>query len=396
MRTNNSITGYVGFIVVIFIILTSCGKDPVIVIQELRGVAQKGPYNVGANVSIYELNGSLIQTGNNYSTQIQDNAGSFSIKGMEFVSQYVEIKVDGFYFNEVTGEKSSAPLSLFTLSDIKAKNIINTNVITSLEKERVKYLMTTGKTFLDSKITAKSEILKIFEINDSLSTESELLDITGTGEENAILLAVSIILQGYGSVADLSELLANISYDIRDDGKLDDMQLGSILINNAKYLNLGDIRKNIEKRYNEMNRTTGIPDFEKYINQFLENSLFELTNVIRYPTMYKNYYNILSDSVVPVNYGRYSMAAFIPRGTSLKVIFGPVTGYSFAATMEWNPTSDWELYNNAFPKEIIISAQGNSSVAGKFVFAIEGSSSFWFDFYEYESETPTKSRIISW
>ena len=47
---------------------------------------------------------------------------------------------------------------------------------------------------------------------------SEYLDISQPGDKNAILLAISVILQGYLSVAELSELLANITTDIREDG----------------------------------------------------------------------------------------------------------------------------------------------------------------------------------
>ncbi len=43
---------------------------------------------------------------------------------------------------------------------------------------------------------------------------SEELDITINKEENAILLAISLILQGNKSEADLTQLLANISTDI--------------------------------------------------------------------------------------------------------------------------------------------------------------------------------------
>lgn len=50
------------------------------------------------------------------------------------------------------------------------------------------------------------------------------------GDDNAILLAVSLILQGYPYTSNLSELLAKISTDIREDGVLKNPALGSILI----------------------------------------------------------------------------------------------------------------------------------------------------------------------
>jgi hypothetical protein len=290
---------------------------------------------------------------------------------MELRSQFIEIKADGFYFNEVSGEKSSAPLTLFTLSDVTDKSNINTNVITSLEKERVKYLISQGNSFSNSKAKAKSEILKIFSITDSFTTESELLNIAGAGDENAVLLALSILLQGYGSVADLTELLSGISFDIKEDGKLDNMELGSKLLNNAKYLNLESIRNNIENRYNDLNMTVDIPNFEKYINQFLQNTSFTLTNIITYPLKNDDGNNILSDLVTTFSQGRYSISAYIPEGTSLKIVFGPVTGFGWSTLSERNPISGWELNSYGHPKEFILTAVGHSIIVEDFVLVLE-------------------------
>ena len=75
-------------------------------------------------------------------------------------------------------------------------------------------------------------------------------------------------------VAELSELIANISGDIREDGVLDDQALGETLIFNAHKLVVDQIRNNLENRYEELNMNVTIPDFEKYINQFMENTDF--------------------------------------------------------------------------------------------------------------------------
>jgi hypothetical protein len=383
-------------LIVFGIFSTGCTKENTIIKEEIHGLAQKGPFVIGSNISIFELNTDLTQTGKTYSTQISDNTGSFRVNSLELKSQFVEIKADGFYFNEVSGEKSTAPLTLFTLSDVTDKSNINTNVITSLEKERIKYLISQGNSFSNSKAKAKSEILKIFSITDSFTTESELLSIAGAGDENAVLLALSILLQGYGSVADLTELLSGISFDIKEDGKLDNMELGSKLLNNAKYLNLENIRNNIEKRYDDLNMSVDIPDFEKYINQFLENTTFSLTNIITYPLKNDDGNNILSDQVTTFSAGRYSISAFIPEGTSLKIVFGPVTGYGWSVLAERNPISGWELNNYGHPKEFILNAVGHSKIVEDFVLVLENSCSYWIDYYEYGSTTPTKRKIITW
>ncbi|MEZ4980027.1 MAG: hypothetical protein R2769_00245 [Saprospiraceae bacterium] len=78
--------------------------------------------------------------------------------------------------------------------------------------------------------------------------ESETLDISEDGDLNAALLAISVILQSnFEKVADLFPMVADINADILNDGTLDDAALGTILLNNAKRLNLTEIRTNLEK-----------------------------------------------------------------------------------------------------------------------------------------------------
>lgn len=369
-----------------------------IVKSEIRGFAQKGPYIIGSSVTVYELNPDLTQSGKSFNSQITDNSGSFSINNVELKSQFVEIKADGFYFNEVTGEKSIAPLTLYALSDVSDKDKVNTNIISSIEKDRVKFLMGQGISFSESKAQAIAEILKIFSFNDTLSTSSELLDISGGGDQNAILLAISLILQGYGTVADLSELIANISNDIKEDGELNNPFLGSRLVNNAKYLKLSDIRKKIESRYQEVGVSAIIGDFEKYIDIFLDNTNFQLTSMITYPKYGSYGENILSDSVTSFKPGWYSMTAYLPTGTSLKVTYGPVSG----SVNDWYSGTKlesfvgWAMSDNNFPLYNQISATGSSVLVDNVSIMLIIHGSYRFDFYENNASTPTRTKYVNW
>ena len=88
---------------------------------------------------------------------------------------------------------------------------------------RIKYLIANNSlTFAQAKIQAQEEVLAIFGYSRSGVAESELLDITQSGVGNAKLLSISAILQGNRSVGELSELLANISTDITNDGVIND------------------------------------------------------------------------------------------------------------------------------------------------------------------------------
>lgn len=264
---------------IIFLTIYSCQKDDGsekgISLEKINGYVQKGPFLSGTSVTVYELSESQVATGKNFPSQISDNKGTFEINSIDLVSEYVLVRADGFYFNEVANETSAAQLTLYALSDLTDKKSLNVNVLSTLEKGRVEYLVSGGKTFVEAKEQAQAEILGIFEVSKPDILESEQLDIAETGDDNAILLAISVVLQGHLTVAELSELIANISNDMKEDGVLTDPISGEKLIFNAHKLEPAQIRKNLENRYKALNMNVTIPDFEKYIRQFIENSDFQ-------------------------------------------------------------------------------------------------------------------------
>ena len=292
-------------IILSLIFLSSCEKSNEIQIVNLNGFVQKGPYLNGTAIIISELSSELIPSGKNFSSQIVDNKGTFELNNIELSSNFVELRADGFYFNEITNCNSVAPLTLYVLSDITDKTSLNVNVLSSLEKRRVEYLISIDSSFNDAKHQAQTEILKIFEIDNKNMPASESLDIIQTGDDNAILLAVSVILQGQLDVSELSELLANISTDIRTDGILDSKTLGTTLINNAKNINLNQVRSNLENRYESLGIDITVPDFEKYIGQFIDNTNFIYSGNSQYPDSGFYGMNILnlSDSIYKADIG---------------------------------------------------------------------------------------------
>jgi hypothetical protein len=77
----------------------------------LSGKVQKGPYVQGTEITVREFDSSMIPTGNTFTGPIDDNTGSFSIKGT-LAYKVVELSADGYYFNEVSGSLSTAKLNL--------------------------------------------------------------------------------------------------------------------------------------------------------------------------------------------------------------------------------------------------------------------------------------------
>jgi len=248
------------------------GPTYIVDLATLQGQAQKGPFNNGTTINIAELTNQLSPTGRNFSSAIIDNSGRFSVANVQLESPYAELRATGFYFNEVSGNASDAQLTLYALSDLTNKNTVNVNIISHLEKNRINSLMfgANPQTFSQSKSQALNEILTIFDFDASGVSSSELLDITQAGDGNAKLLAISAIFQGNQSVAQMSELLANISTDISSDGVLNNEGLKQKLKDNSSSLNLSEIRTNLEARLTQLGINGTIPDFESQVEHFLK------------------------------------------------------------------------------------------------------------------------------
>lgn len=268
-KTTLLIILFTGFLTVL---LEGCRKDPEelqITKSKIAGYVQKGPFVSGTQIMISELTSDLGQTGKVFSTEIRDNAGAFEIDDVVLSSQYVSFSAQGFYFDEVAGEVSAAPLNLFALSEIGESSSVNVNLLTHLEKRRVEKFIRQNMSFEAAKNQAQAEILSAFGFDKAGMQKSESLSIHENDEGNAMLLAISIILQGKRTVGALTELLAAISAGLYDEGTIDTLTLRNLRMSTLP-LNMEDIRNNLIARYNSMDISATIPDFEQYIEKFLQ------------------------------------------------------------------------------------------------------------------------------
>lgn len=216
---------------------------------------------------------NLNPTGKTYSTQTTDDFGKFTLQS-KLSSPYAEIIASGYYFDEVTGTLSTAPLTLRTLTDLSHGVNVNVNILTTLEKKRLVYLIGTGKNFADAKTQAEGEILNIFNIKDNL-TYFEEMDISKQGTNNAILLSISALLDKIAvskgsntgtTVAELSQLIEAMALDIESDGLLDNAVHKSAIVQNSKNLDIAQVKQNLMQRYSSLGASITVPPFENYID----------------------------------------------------------------------------------------------------------------------------------
>lgn len=394
MKTTNGLF-YLVLVSGMLLLLLSCSNDDddsSATIQNVIGCVQKGPFINGSSVTVYDLQSNLSPTGKSYNAQITDNKGTFQLNNIALSSNYIGLRADGFYFNEISGQQSATQITLYALSDITGKSDININILTHLEKSRVEYLIKNGKSFAESKIQAQKEILAIFNIDKSNIKTSENLNISEGGDDNGILLAISSILQGYRSESEMTELLSNISNDIKEDGTLNSDTLGSALINHAIILDTTSIKNNLAKRYNDIGAKASIPEFGKYIANFISKTTYKITgSIISYPKTGLYGINILSLNDTIYTTGDCCLAANLLKGSSLKVIItalnsGGIWYYLHGTGNNWAIT--------AFTGKSQTFTAINSGTSCDLHMINFAPGRYLIEYYEMNSTIPSRKKII--
>ena len=360
----------------------------------LSGLAQKGPFISGSSVSLYDLNPDLSASGKTYLALISDDRGSFEISHLSLSSSYARLRVDGYYYNEVTGEKSASPLTLYALADLEDSAGVNVNLLTHLEMPRTEYLIGQGMSFDSAKAQAQSEVLKVFCIGQDSIQPSELLNIFNPGDGDAKLLAMSVLLQGFRTEAELTELLSYLSMDLRTDGVLTDSSLGSQISNHPILLDTAFILNNLTNRSAELGLNRPVPAFEKYITGFIESAAFPVTgSPIEYPETGAFGKNLLAlgDTLYTSEYS-LSLAAKLPSHNSLKII---IKGLS--ADPGWGIVvgsgANWSISD--FRENLQIFYSINSGTDCDLHMENFHPGKYLIEYYESTAKRPTRSKIIT-
>ena len=246
-------------------------------LDSLTGYTQKGPFIKGSTVYLYELmdGRTLKQTNGSFTSNITRDDGRFKFTARDLVSQYVMLVVDGNYRNEVTGKTSNNAIRLKAYSDVRrhATGTVNVNILTHLEFDRVYYLVTREKmTMKKAKQQAQEEIRKQFYIELSDKKDAEDLDVFGTSEADAALLAISILLQGDRSEPEMMALLTEISNDMAEDGKWNGASADSVKAEIALWaLNNHGKMEVFSENIRSWQLSEIVPQFKPYIDNFIAN-----------------------------------------------------------------------------------------------------------------------------
>jgi hypothetical protein len=395
------------FVCLIISISISCKKNK----EEsknytLNGKAQKGPFITGTLVTLNELNSNLGQTGKSFTTSITGNNGSFNLNNVSLNSNLALLTANGFYFSEIYGQLSAAPITLQAITNLSNKENVNINVLTHMIRGRIENLVSKGMNFNDANNQAKSEFLSFLGVTNIFNEDFENLDISKNEDRNAVLLAISVMLQRYTTIlgdegkitAELTQLLSTLNEDFASDGLISNRSSIDQILNNISQLNLIEIRDNIVKKNIELNQSDSIPNFEKYIAQFQQKHSNNIYTNFTYPLMASpepiiapdiKIKNILVPNDTIYESGPYSIAAIIPLNKNLKIKF------IFSGPFSYDGVGHgWEIINN-FPDGFTLNSQRQNALMTMGM-NLESEGSATIEYYENNSNSPSFIKKITW
>ena len=233
----------------------------------IAGIAQKGPFIPGANITVQEIDSFF----GHEMRQVAEgcvigNAGQFRLDNVHSDSNCVKIKVTGHYLDELTGGSSDSPVTLAARTCTPSK--ANVNILTHLEIPRIDQLMMSHIDYSIAKPQAEREILAAFGIDIAGDMPSAVeMNILDNSDYSAALIAISAMLKGGRDENEMMALANNLAEDIKGDGVWNDpnwkIKIADWVVgydSAGKYVN---IRNNISAWGAET-----VPDFEKYMQAF--------------------------------------------------------------------------------------------------------------------------------
>ena len=240
--------------------------DMGIVADIITGDAQKGPFVKGSAVTVQGIDcKTMTLTDEHFEGVVKSDMGDFAMKDIALSSLCAVFEVTGQYRDELTGKKSAGEITLHALTNLKDRKTVNINVLTELEYERLMHLVTEEKMdFADAKKLAEKEVLATFGIQGDFDN-SEDLTIFESGDGNAALLAVSVLMQAETDDAGLATRIDKFTDSFVETGKWKDDETKSTIESwQVAATADGTLRKNVEGwGYADV-----VPAFEKYVEAF--------------------------------------------------------------------------------------------------------------------------------
>ena len=254
----------------------------------IAGAVAKGPFLLGTTVEIHLVDSLGEPTGQVFATQTINDAGEFTVDlaGPGLVA----IEGNGFYYNEISGALSHAPLTLRAFYEVTEtpQQGAYLNVMTHLTYARIKALVAEGDSLEVATGKAEQELygaLGVGPIDGSPPAPGIDMNLLGgDSEANAYLLAASSILAKAGELraggpdgpvdANLQEIINNLSEQLRQSGEATPELRAEL--RDAQVVVDGDlVMARLSERFADIGSSATVPN----IHRMLDNDLDGISNI---------------------------------------------------------------------------------------------------------------------
>jgi FG-GAP repeat len=246
--------------------------DPI----SLQGSVQKGPLIVGSSVQVSTIDSLGASTGEIYSTQTSNDRGEFALDSIPQGDIYIE--GDGYYFNELTGEVSAAPLTLRAYHRLdEDNNVVVLNLLTQLTSARIVALLGEGSKFDAAVIQSEAEVREAMGIGVPTGALDPMIELNLLGAPefgNGYLLAVSaVFIQAAATLAgdqgsvegELQQLINTVTLELAD-GQLP-ISMRDMLQEAETVLDPALVEANLATRATELGLGAPLPDIDVALDQ---------------------------------------------------------------------------------------------------------------------------------
>ena len=248
----------------------------------IQGFAQKGQLIKGSHITAYALGANLVATGESFPAQISDDMGSFIVNG-KTSAPYLELNAQGYYFVENSGNLSSSPIYLQAITPA-GNNAVNLNLLTTLITPRIKKLMGQGLSFKDAESQAQRELFLSFDYIESSDITFSEMNVSGTSHSDAILLAVSCLIQEGRQTSEVQAMITDIASSLEQDGSVSE-NLKEALFQNAEDIDIWEITQNLATYYEQKSvENFNVPPFYIVLNEEYASGIHFFKEYI-HPTM---------------------------------------------------------------------------------------------------------------
>lgn len=245
--------------------------------QTLQGVAQKGPFVLGASISVSPLSNTGQPTGQQFEVPTSSNAGEFSVDGVPLGP--VALLASGYHYDEIRGGPSMAPLTLRALHRVSDDaTTANIHVLSHLSEQRARMLIAEQVTVEDALALAEAEVVTALQIGKpgfALAGAAAEASVLGPDtDDNAYLFAISAVVMQAAYTEDpeaadaaVQTLLNQLAADLAGDGTLDDAALLGRLAAAETALAADPVRAALAAHMVSLGLPGAPPDYARILDQ---------------------------------------------------------------------------------------------------------------------------------